>query len=154
MRFATTQLARALHAYGALKGRPAVASFVELAAYTAPSGRVLVVDLVQLISSALWPAVAVIPGLSWEAYLAEPKGENPKRLSLTSDTDTIGWTYTHGTPVVRNLLVPSGRRLIWGARVDPALLPADITALAGAIVGFEVDAELEALEALRVMAIR
>lgn len=135
---------RTVHVFGPRVEVPDEAKWVEVAAYTVPVGRLLVADLYQCVQTEERTPMYLFSarGLSWDAYTAEASGANPKRLAI-NPYGAITHTLPDGNPLVRGLVIPGGRRLIWGANIDPVPLGGVIDHVFGGIVGLEVDSNID-----------
>lgn len=117
--------------------------FLELVRVAVPAGKYAFVDLVAALS--LNPTTTIplriVPGVVWSAFIGDDKGGNPKPLPLDPNNGSAPWTYTDGTPIVRNLLVTPAKTLIFGATLTIASVPGTVAGLAAGIQGFLFDAE-------------
>lgn len=131
-----------VHAWSDSVALPGADGFLTVIDYQVRVGHYALVSLVQGVKTNT-PGQAlprVIPGIVWKLQIAEgDTGRNAKEADVSPAGGSILWTFNDGTPVVRNLMVAPGKRLIFGADISLAAIPGalGITDLLGAVLGFE-----------------
>lgn len=131
-------------------GLPFADGFVECARYTVPSGKVALVDVQQEVvvnNGGGGSGLFRVAGLAWHLKRTDVGGKNPVDvpLQLNAATQKI---FRNDGPIAQNLLFTEGQTISWGVDVVAAQVQANVIGLGGGILALELDATMDAREAL------